>query len=178
MELLIVFVIICLMANAMRVHKRKNNQATIGIYHRERLLTLNESKYFETVDTVGQKFQLRTFSKVRLLDIVKPNHSKNMAAMNKVIRKHVDFLLCDKNFMPICVIEIDDSSHNTADARHRDAVKDAALKDAGVPILRRRFITAIELERALLEILSPIETQHNQTEEQANKRAASGPEGA
>jgi len=56
--------------------------------------------------------------------------------MNRVVSKHVDFVLCDlQNIRPQLVIELDDSSHEREDRRERDAFVDQALEAASLPIL-------------------------------------------
>lgn len=78
--------------------------------------------------------------KPRLSDIlfVRQPH-KNLAARNRIDRKHVDFLLCETATMtPRLVVELDDSSHQKQKTRERDELVDGALKAAGLPILHVR----------------------------------------
>ena len=82
--------------------------------------------------------QLEVFAKVRLLDLVDlPKGTENRQShTNRVISKHVDFLLCDREKLsPLLVIELDDSSHERDDRAQRDAFVDEALGAAGLPIL-------------------------------------------
>jgi very-short-patch-repair endonuclease len=52
---------------------------------------------------------------------------------------HRDFVLADPVRLEVgLVIELDDKSHSGIEAQKRDALKDAALKAAGVPLLRVR----------------------------------------
>jgi len=70
-----------------------------------------------------------------LLYVEKPH--LNQAAINRIDRKHVDFVVCDAATMqPLLAIELDDSSHNSAKARETDAFKDEVFKAAGLPLLR------------------------------------------
>ena len=46
----------------------------------------------------------------------------------KISTKHVDFVICDKNLRVLFAVELDDSSHDTADARKRDLFKDQLQK--------------------------------------------------
>lgn len=57
---------------------------------------------------------------------------------NKISRKSVDFLICQKDFSIIAAIELDDSSHDTEERKAKDADKDTALKRAGIRIIRCR----------------------------------------
>ena len=77
--------------------------------------------------------------KVGLSDLLKvPRGTAGEQALrNRVSQKHVDFVVCDEaGVRPLVVIELDDRSHRTEKARRRDAVKDAALAAAGLPLLR------------------------------------------
>ncbi|MEM1446337.1 MAG: DUF2726 domain-containing protein [Planctomycetota bacterium] len=71
-----------------------------------------------------------------------------MAWLNKINRKHADFVLCDATTMsPLLVIELDDASHHTKAAQARDAAKDRALKAAGLPLLRVPATRSYDLSR-------------------------------
>lgn len=76
-------------------------------------------------------------AKVRLADLAMPQNAKDIAAFNKVAKKHVDFVICDRrNSSILACIELDDSSHFTASARKRDYEKNRALSDANIPLFR------------------------------------------
>jgi len=66
-----------------------------------------------------------------------PGGTENRQAhMNRVMSKHVDFVLCDLQAVtPVLVIELDDSSHGRDDRRARDEFVDGVLSAAGLPIL-------------------------------------------
>lgn len=53
-------------------------------------------------------------------------------------RKMADFVVVNQEFKVICVIELDDASHNGRE--HIDAERDAMMKEAGYPTLRYRQI--------------------------------------
>ena len=77
-------------------------------------------------------------AKVRLADLVSVRRGTQgrQGHLNRILAKHVDFVLCDTaTVRPLLVIELDDASHSRADRRDRDAFVDAALAAAGLPIL-------------------------------------------
>ncbi len=83
--------------------------------------------------------ELHIFSKVRLADLVeaRDDAAGKLGHFRRISQKHVDFVLCAPNTMrPMLVIELDDSSHESAEAQDRDRVKNAALQAAGLPLLR------------------------------------------
>jgi hypothetical protein len=101
------------------------------------LLTAAERSFYEVLRSIAGD-QLEVFAKVRLLDLVYlPKGTENRQShTNRVMSKHVDFLLCDREKLsPLLVIELDDSSHEHDDRAQRDAFVDQALGAAGLPIL-------------------------------------------
>jgi len=61
----------------------------------------------------------------------------NVAYRNKIVRKHVDFLLCDPQSMrPLLGIELDDASHRRATRQERDRFVEQVFAAAGLPLQR------------------------------------------
>ena len=108
--------------------------------------------------------------KVRLGDVVyiqKGTEAKlRQSIQNRINQKHVDFLLLDpKTLAPVLAIELDDKSHQSAAAQSRDLVKDKALKDAGLRMIRfpaRATYTLSEIEAALTENTAPSDSHPEQ----------------
>lgn len=76
--------------------------------------------------------------KVRLGDIffVSRPH-ENQSYLNRIARKHLDFLLCNpKTMRPIVGIELDDSSHQRSDRRARDEFIEQVFEAANLPLVR------------------------------------------
>lgn len=102
--------------------------------------------------------EIVVFPKVRLADIlVVPSGNGNKMFFNKIMAKHVDFLICDtKELIPRFCIELDDISHARPDRIARDEFVDEALKVAGIPIYRAKAkltYNAGELRATLLPLL-------------------------
>ncbi|HEX7654570.1 MAG TPA: DUF2726 domain-containing protein [Verrucomicrobiae bacterium] len=85
------------------------------------------------------------------------DHRKNRAIMNRVDRKHVDFLLCDPNTMrPLLGIELDDKSHDRADRKLRDELMGEVFSNAQLPLVRvpvKHGYVPAEIESALVDYL-------------------------
>jgi hypothetical protein len=80
---------------------------------------------------------LRVFGKVRVADLLEPAvaASVRQAALNKILSKHVDFVICSpQDFRPVAVIELDDKSHSEPKRQSRDVFLDRAFQKAGLPI--------------------------------------------
>jgi hypothetical protein len=137
--LLVVIVVVLLMGVAISVLKVLPPAGTPALPFRKRdyLLSVAERSFYEVLHGVTQD-RLHVFPKVRLLDLVYlPGGTANwLAHVNRVMSKHVDFVLCDLQAVtPVLVIELDDSSHQREDRRARDAFVDGVLSAAGLPIL-------------------------------------------
>lgn len=81
------------------------------------------------------------FVKVRIADILAPDHPLNRRMQNsaffKTSSKHFDYVLCDKETLTVlAVIELDDKSHNLSRTRRRDAFVEKACETAGLKLLR------------------------------------------
>lgn len=104
------------------------------------LLSRAERAFFEALSrAAGGRFHI--FPKVRLLDLLyMPAGTQHRQSwFNRVCQKHVDFVLCDRQFVsPLLVIELDDTSHERQDRRERDQLVDAALRSAELPVLHVR----------------------------------------
>ncbi len=77
-------------------------------------------------------------AKVRVLDLVwlPKGTDSPQKWRNKVMSKHVDFVLCDAEALgPVLVIELDDASHTQRDRQARDEFVDQVFKAAKLPIL-------------------------------------------
>jgi len=76
--------------------------------------------------------------KVNLADLVYViNLRENFAARNRIDRKHIDFLICERKTMkPKFAIELDDSSHKRKDRSERDTFIDEVFAQAGLPLVR------------------------------------------
>lgn len=124
------------------------------------LLSAAERSFFGVLQQViGTRCLI--FAKVRLADILDlpRGTERRQGHLNRIISKHIDFLLCDLDTIrPLLAIELDDSSHDRPHRIKRDADVDGFLKAAGLPLLhmpaRRGYVVkdiagAIELELAL-----------------------------
>jgi len=96
------------------------------------------------------------FAKMRLCDLV--HVTKDSGAwqtnFNRINRKHLDFVICNKDLAPVVAIELDDASHDAEDREERDDFVDAVLRTAGLPLVRIRAKRGYVLDE-LREILKP-----------------------
>lgn len=97
--------------------------------------------------------------KVRVADILKPkkglSRSDWQKAFNKISSKHFDFVVCNKKDLSVlCVIELDDKSHNTKKRKERDAFLEKACEAASLPLIQIPAKTGYSLDE-IKKQLSP-----------------------
>ncbi len=109
-------------------------------YRRGRFLSANEKIFLRTLDAaLGHSY--RVFAQVRLAELANPAESANVPlrrrALNAVMAKSVDFVICDVLTLdPVAAIEVDDRSHLLPERRDRDAFVNAVFAEIGLPLLR------------------------------------------
>jgi hypothetical protein len=72
--------------------------------------------------------------------------ARSIGVRNTFDRKRADFVICEKSFKVVALVELDDGSHDGKEAR--DAKRDAQLKAAGYRVLRYRGIPNIDRVQA------------------------------
>lgn len=96
--------------------------------------------------------------KVSLGDIFfVPRARDNIGAINRISRKHVDFLLCDfSTLRPMLGVELDDSSHQRPDRIARDGFVDQVFAAADLPLLhipKRHAYAPSEIEARISDAI-------------------------
>jgi very-short-patch-repair endonuclease len=138
MPLIVVIVLVGVVALVNLLRKQTIKPENLPYRKKDYLLTPAERSFYEVLQRVtGDSMQV--FVKVRLADLVwLPKGTQNRQVhLNRVISKHADFVLCNRETVsPVLVIELDDSSHNMSHRRSRDAVVNDILHSVGLPLLR------------------------------------------
>jgi hypothetical protein len=102
------------------------------------LLTPAERNFLSSLEA-AVRYDWQIFGKVRLADIVKvrPKTRKSQWWQNRLVSKHVDFVLCDVETMETkLVIELDDPTERHPDRHIRSRFIVQSLASAGIPLLR------------------------------------------
>jgi hypothetical protein len=119
-------------------------------YQRGRFLTSNEKSFLMTLDAaLGHNY--RAFAQVRLAELANPTVDANPAsrrqALNGVIAKSVDFVICDVLTLdPVAAIEVDDRSQILPERAQRDAFVNAVFLEIGLPLMRVKARRAYSVE--------------------------------
>lgn len=126
-----VFAILCLFIAV----RRRNRMPYV---RRPRLVTNTELKFYHRLrKAVRGDFAI--FAMVRIADLltVEKGNKKRRSWLNRILSKHVDFVICDhKSLQPVVAIELDDRSHSRPDRVERDEFVNSAFETAGLPLLR------------------------------------------
>ena len=125
---------------------------------RDNFLTAAEMSFYGVLKgVVGDRAVIVPQAGLWNIFYVPRNYEAYTTAMNHVDRKHVDFLLCNRDDMqPMVAIELDDSSHRRPDRQTRDAVVDAVFEEADLPLLHiptKRGYDTRELQQMLTPYL-------------------------
>ncbi len=132
---------------------------------RDDFLSKAEFSFYKVLNNVLNEQEYIICPKVSLMDLFFVTDTKKeskMTYINKINRKHVDFLVCNqKNMNPIFAIELDDSSHNKSSRIARDEFVDKVFKAAGVPLIRFKvklsYIPSELTEKIELELRKALE---------------------
>lgn len=125
-----------------------------GYRLRYRLFNNSEASFFHClIQTLPSGYYV--FPKMRVADIVETLKGEGYThRRNKVLPKHIDFVICDKDFKPRLTIEIDGASHRNLKVIERDRLKDEIFQSVGVPLRRVRVGANFSEEVArLLDLL-------------------------
>jgi hypothetical protein len=132
--------VIVLIVIASLLLKNKPTSNTLQ-YEKQKVLFSPAERSFLGVLTLALEENALIFGKVRVADILKPIKGvsrKNWQSLfNKISSKHFDFVICDKNDLSVlCVIELDDKSHNSKSRIKRDEFLQSACESADLALIR------------------------------------------
>lgn len=112
-------------------------------YIRKNLMTKNEWAFYKSLKPIADELNLSILCKTRIADLIDIekglNKSEWQTAFNRINKKHIDFILCKpENLLPLLLIELDDSSHDTDKGKERDTFVEKVLEKTGYKLLRTR----------------------------------------
>lgn len=109
---------------------------------------------------VGSDF--RVFGKVRVADVLAPqgglSKTELQVALNKINRKHFDFVLCRSDDLTVlCAIELNDASHQQKHRQERDELLADVCRSAGLPLIMfdaRHAYAAADVSARIAEVIA------------------------
>lgn len=119
-------------------HKRP---IELNTYKLVKIMTNRELWFYKALRDYFKYEDVNIFSKIRLADFVTVNKWysfwERQWFLNKINRKHIDFLLVDDNWMIKCLIELDDKTHKTnSKTIENDKFKDELFSQLNLPLIR------------------------------------------
>lgn len=147
--LFIVFIILVIYNNISKnvssnnyyINKKKESSYIDVYFFKGSLITKNELNFYHILLDICNDLDFILFCQVSLYQIVgvqnKFSRRLYYSFFNKISRKCIDFVFCDKNDCSIKLcIELDDSSHNRKDRIYRDNFINDLFHDLSIPLLR------------------------------------------
>lgn len=126
----------------------ENKPNDVYPFHSKLLLTPYEYKFYKQLKPITDKHNLQILPKVRMADLIEVNkglnNSERKSAENRILQKHFDFVLTNPDLYVLCVIELDDNSHNNENAKKRDETKNKICETVKLPLIRCTDINGVE----------------------------------
>jgi len=138
----IVIVVLILIFLQFRWGKENVSNESYGI--KKSVFTKTEFKFYQGLlwyfwsNNLFSEYTI--FSKMRLIDIFYANKSfnwkENKRMVYKILAKHIDFIITDKSWAPVLLIELDDKYHSWRDYYRADELKNDICKYTWMPLIR------------------------------------------
>lgn len=151
------FIVIIIVIAIKKVSSKKKTKENNYPYVKVDFLFTKAERSFLGVLNQAVKDEAQIFGKVRLADVMKVEkgigNSKRQTAFNKIRAKHFDYVLCNpKDLSVLCVIELNDKSHNTKKAKEGDAFKVEACKASSIQLIQIKAKTTYKINEVRAEI--------------------------
>ena len=130
------FIIIIIVGIVSLVSIKKNTSASQFHYASKKYLLSRAERSFMGILESAIPKNYKICPKVRVGDVVRPitGGKSYLTALNKVNRKHFDYVICDgSSYSIIGVIELNDQSHNKKSRQERDDFITLTCSQAGIP---------------------------------------------
>lgn len=151
MIIAIVVVIAVLVLLSVLKRKSEGSDEVWPFYAKKPLSQPEQVLYFRLVSALPEQIILAQVQLSRLLGVKKGNNYQTW--FNRIHQMSADFVVCNKDFSVVAVIELDDKSHQREDRREADKKKDKALSSAGIRIVRwhvKQIPDEAEIKAAIL----------------------------
>ena len=142
-HLLLSWLVACVVLLAILAVAAQNLAGSANVdryFLRDSLLTPAERSFYGVLRSLDYE-GVTIACKVRLVDFLGLKKglsaSERRGSLNRIVAKHVDFLLFrQSDARPVLAIELDDKSHQQENRRARDAFVDGVFAEVGLPIVR------------------------------------------
>jgi hypothetical protein len=102
--------------------------------HQPQFFSPTERSFYEILRRLTPEHTV--FAKVRVADLVSVRASVSpQSHLNGIDRKHIDFVVCDRNLVPVVAVELDDALRARSDLRPHDKYIEKVLAAASLPVI-------------------------------------------
>jgi predicted RNA-binding Zn-ribbon protein involved in translation (DUF1610 family) len=131
---------------------------------RDDFLSNAEASFYHVIQgMMGDYFTICPKISLGNLFYVSRKNEQYQAYLNKIDRKHVDFLICEpKTMKPRFGIELDDTSHQRSDRVERDLFVDKVFEAAGLPLVRVQVKNGYDTRELGLHFKAALEVNHSE----------------
>ena len=134
------------------------------------ILTKTELKFYSELKRKIDLDKYVICPKVRVWDVlwVKTYANNKRTFINKISKKHFDFVICDiKNFKPLCAVELDDKTHQQEDRIERDNFIDELFRNLKFDVIHVKVQNTYDDEiENIIELVSHISLKDNSVYEE------------
>lgn len=116
-----------------------SDQPSTNYEKKKYILSPAERSFYGVLkQAVGEEATI--FTMVRVADVITPikglGRSGRQTALNKISRKHFDFILCkNDNLSVLCCIELNDKTHQEEDRQERDIFLQSVCESIKLPLI-------------------------------------------
>lgn len=132
-----VLIVLFFMKKLTSMNASQNSNVTLPYKKRDDFLSASELSFYRALSLfLENKATICPKVAVKEIVFIGSGVGKNyMKFFNRISQKHVDFVLCDVRTMQvICVVELDDLSHQREARKQRDAFIDLVFATSQIPI--------------------------------------------
>lgn len=123
-----------------KVIEKNENLINTSVLEIRPVFTSEELRFYKELKEYLKNTSFNLLSKVRIADLVKmkkyANYWEFKGTINKVNRKHIDFIITDIQGQIKCLIELNGYSHKKEETKESDNMKTKLFEDLKIPLIR------------------------------------------
>lgn len=121
----------------LELRKKPLSQENLPYAKKKYLLTEAELKFFHVLQqAVGDQYYICPQIHLPSIVFTSAKGRQFYSAFSRIKQKSVDFVICDKQYLsPLCVIELNDSSHSRSRRQQRDTFVTQILEHIQLPLI-------------------------------------------
>ena len=129
----------------------KDKAINIAYAKKQVLTDPEQTLYFRLIETLDDCIVITQVQMSSFLSVTNTGKGRQ-SALNRILQKSVDFLVCNKDFSVIAAIELQDNSHRRQNRQRNDEFKRDVLSAVKIPFIEfnvKQLPTAEEIRSAI-----------------------------